>query len=826
MSNFISDSEFKPDTPAPEAAPSGFIPDSQFKPDQAMSSEQEANAEQAQDEALQSKYGTTGQQVIAGAEALGRGVSGPIAPYVETKLGVKPEDIRGREEANPATSIVGTIGGLLTPGGQGALLAKAGETAAKGVAKVIPSIVGEGVLAGMSRTAVKLAAENALYQSGDETSKMILNDPGQTVGTAITNIGLAGALGAVAGGTLGAVSPLWKAAVGNKASQLAADFKGRLDEHIANPDRVGSFTDELNDYYKNIKGAADEVYGPTGIKAQEISKLMPEEITPKISEQVEKLNTDTQDAIKKMVDKGVPERYTNKYVNDLNTFQKIATEPGVTPTEVFNAAQDLKQTLQGYSKGNFGPFAVPSYHEAYDFLNITKNVGHDLRTALEDSSVWGKAADRQLAVNKAFKDYLPALKDFEKKFTSEVAGERVIDPGKASTYVNQLGKSNAELKQTMLKNFLDASEHYKQVLDESHQNLGISNPIGTTSRNMIDSTLKEPSHGAQLADMWIKHSNAIGGKAIGAGIGALLGAATHIPYASHVGAIVGEHALGPFFKSILPSIAKAILEKPASGTGLKAATEYGLNIIKGQKLTNAAIKNVFNRGSDVLPESKRPSVEMRKKLDAALQSFKQDPSKLVNAGGDIGHYLPQHSVVIGSTLLNAVNFLNSIKPQTAPRAPLDPPIKVSKAVESQYNRALDIAQQPLTVLESIKNGTLTSHDIMAISTIYPDLYTGLKQKIMDQMVDHVSKGENVPYDTRLGLSMFLQQPLDSTMSPMAISSAQPAPQQPQQGQQQGQQGASGPKKVSSSAANSMIKGSKSVQTAAQASESMHSTGKA
>ena len=50
------------------------------------------------------------------------------------------------------------------------------------------------------------------------------------------------------------------------------------------------------------------------------------------------------------------------------------------------------------------------------------------------------------------------------------------------------------------------------------------------------------------------------------------------------------------------------------------------------------------------------------------------------------------------------------------------------------------------------------------------------------MSESITRGEPIPYKLRVGMSMFLGQPLDSTMTPQAIMAAQPAPPQPQQAQ--------------------------------------------
>jgi hypothetical protein len=48
---------------------------------------------------------------------------------------------------------------------------------------------------------------------------------------------------------------------------------------------------------------------------------------------------------------------------------------------------------------------------------------------------------------------------------------------------------------------------------------------------------------------------------------------------------------------------------------------------------------------------------------------------------------------------------------------------------------------------------------------------------MNSMVNHLSKDNTIPYKTRLGISLFMGQPLDSSMKPMSILASQPQPPQ-------------------------------------------------
>lgn len=642
-SGFIPDNQFKADI---QEAPAGFISDDVFKPD-AQSNEQAANAQIAKEEELDTKH--AGQGPLAAIESVGKGILGPLAAASQSgmrkgasalgvpdkylnKIAPKPEDVASREEAFPVTSTAGTLAGLMSPIGQGAVLEKAGVALAE---RAVPHVVEEGILKGISRQAVKGAAENAMFQAGDETTKMIQNDPNQSVESAVSNIGLVSVLGGAVGGGLGSISPLWKAAVGEKAGQMVSDFKTRMREHLELP----------------------EVSEPLKIHS---------EIGP-----ISSAEPITKEAF--------------------DPFTKKTTTITVTPRAP-----------------NTGPKIDP--------------------------------------------------------FTKEV-----MSPG---------------------------------------------DPIPSGKMPEIKSLAK--TDGGKLADMFIQNADKLSGKAAGSAIGAFLGHVTGIPYGGTIGAILGERALSPILESVLPAIAKPIIDKLVSGEGIKAATDYGMAVAKGAKLADNAVTGLFKSGSKLIPDSRQPDENSRKKLEVALQSIQKDPERITQVGGQIGHYLPNHAVALGSMTSNVSSFLNSLRPQSQPKALLDTPKPVPRAVQAQYDRALDIAQQPLTVLESAKNGTITSHDVIALQKMYPTLYQNLKQKIMSSLVSEVSKGETIPYELKLGLSIFMGQPLDSTMQPMSIMASQPTP-QPQPEQQQG-------KKLTQDAGSKMIKGSKSLQTATQASEAMHSSG--
>lgn len=384
----------------------------------------------------------------------------------------------------------------------------------------------------------------------------------------------------------------------------------------------------------------------------------------------------------------------------------------------------------------------------------------------------------QEKLTKAQEAYAPSLKAMESRFGSEVEG-MPIDPAKIESYIEHSSKPKGATSRKVLENYIDASKEYRSVLNDIHSKLGLE-PPAPSSLDVMHSTLGKPTPGGKLADYFVKQGvEKLSGHAAGSAVGGVLGHSLGIPGAGTVGAILGERVLGPAFESIFHSVAKPLLEAATSSVAAKAAIDYAGAVAKGETLMNKAAKNLFKASGEVTTDSVIPSETARKKLDIQLQKIQSEPARLTQVGGSIGHYLPNQAAAIASTAASASNYLNSLRPKTASPFPLDSHLPADPVAQAKYNRALDIANQPLLTVKAIQQGTLTPEDVKTLHAVNPGAYQRLSEKLTTAMMDHVSKGEIVPYRTRLNLAMFLGKPLDSTMTPSGIMNAQPKPPQPQ-----------------------------------------------
>ena len=222
--------------------------------------------------------------------------------------------------------------------------------------------------------------------------------------------------------------------------------------------------------------------------------------------------------------------------------------------------------------------------------------------------------------------------------------------------------------------------------------------------------------------------------------------------------------------------------EPVSASAFKRAADMIQSMQKGEKLLSGASSKLFQAAKDVLPESAMPSSDEIQKLDKNLKKLQTNPSLITRVAENTSAYMPEHGVSMGQMTARAVQYLNSLRPDVTPKAPLDGKAIPNSTQVAQYNRALKIAQQPLIVLDKCAKGSLTPQDVQHLQAMYPNLADRIRQKLTNDMATSVSKGKMVPYNTRICLSMLMAQPMDSSITPQGIMNAQPIPTPPTQPQ--------------------------------------------
>lgn len=373
---------------------------------------------------------------------------------------------------------------------------------------------------------------------------------------------------------------------------------------------------------------------------------------------------------------------------------------------------------------------------------------------------------------------------------------------------------NAELLPFMEKNFPTTLSHIKdnelkKIVAPAVRAAKGDHPINvTTLQNAISKRLSgqeavtrwalppdlirraEAAERVKMAIPGIKDSGTPGGllnnlrKVPAAAMGMIAAITGHNPF---LGAVFG-HVGQMLSRNVPDAIDMAMLRFAASGepinaAGFKSMVDFVHNAQQGFKAVSNATGGVFKPGAQVLLERNMPDKADREKLDGQVTKYQNDPQKafaLTNA--QTGHYLPQHQSSLTAGAVGQLNYLKNLKPQPERSGPLDTEHPPAPDKVARYNRALDIANSPISVLQRVKDGSVQLSDLQDLKALYPGLYPVMAQQLSNQMTNRTADNGAIPYKTKVGLSLFLGQSLDTSMSPASILAAQPQPKTPQQAQ--------------------------------------------
>lgn len=314
--------------------------------------------------------------------------------------------------------------------------------------------------------------------------------------------------------------------------------------------------------------------------------------------------------------------------------------------------------------------------------------------------------------------------------------------------------------------------------------------------------------------------------------GTMLGGIAGHMVGGDVGTTIGGLA-GPFIESALePYIGKAaskivgvpILKLAASGRmdSLEDLINYGTCAAKGNNMLSKGIEGLFSSGANQIfnispserdRENLKSSVE-NNSLDQQIQNSSQNyaqggevqPQPLQLENG-LSQNLPTQNMMLSAAKSRVSNYLGSIRPMAnMNKLPFDVD-RPNPQKEHDYDKIIDLANQPISILKDIKNGTLTPGRVKAFIQMYPEVHQEMTKKITEHIANKVHNKERPPYHLRQSLSLFMGTNLDSSLSQPNIAAAQAVFMQ-----QKAQQ-------APPSKTNSLNKASQSSQTPEQSRES-------
>jgi hypothetical protein len=281
-------------------------------------------------------------------------------------------------------------------------------------------------------------------------------------------------------------------------------------------------------------------------------------------------------------------------------------------------------------------------------------------------------------------------------------------------------------------------------------------------------------------------------------------------------------------KDMNPSVLRAMGRTPTPATSAAAmkalaegrpenmyeALSYAQKAERGAKAVDGAISNLFQKGGQqainayatekdhealkryVETNEQQRQIEKQQEHQRIMapkgpQQFAeggevkpvQDTHPILRNESGLSRVLPDHAMLLETAKGRINNYLNSIRPiKDGPKLAFDSHIKDTEK-ERSYDKAINLANQPLDILNKIKDGSITPEHLKHFGGMYPELHNYLSKKITEKISKSQLDEEKPSYRVRQGLSLFLGTPLDSTMTPQAIQSVQamyaPKPAAPQ-----------------------------------------------
>lgn len=207
-----------------------------------------------------------------------------------------------------------------------------------------------------------------------------------------------------------------------------------------------------------------------------------------------------------------------------------------------------------------------------------------------------------------------------------------------------------------------------------------------------------------------------------------------------------------------------------------------------QKITSSA-KSIFNfskeKSNPVLGYAAgklADKITPQKHKDIAdnLKEFQSNPEKMMdqlhNVTKDIYAFAPQVTGSVQMAASRATQFLASKLPQGGPQTPLGSSYIPSMAEIMKFEQYNHFVENPLSVLDHVKSATLTPEALETMINVYPKLYDQMRTEVLGHMTNFISKHgpEEVPYKTKMSLSLFMGQDMDNSLAQPNIASNQMA----------------------------------------------------
>lgn len=172
-------------------------------------------------------------------------------------------------------------------------------------------------------------------------------------------------------------------------------------------------------------------------------------------------------------------------------------------------------------------------------------------------------------------------------------------------------------------------------------------------------------------------------------------------------------------------------------------------------------------------EEKEEKLKQYKKTTDNINKLIQNPTALAESlekmTDGVAAATPATAAAIHSTAIRGLQFLASKMPKNPVDSLFQKPYEPSDLEVSKFMTYKNTVDAPLSVLDSLKDNSISVEQIETLNAVYPELYNSMRFQIMEKVV---SLKADLPYQKKLSLSMFLGKDVDSSLKPQMIQANQ------------------------------------------------------
>lgn len=241
-------------------------------------------------------------------------------------------------------------------------------------------------------------------------------------------------------------------------------------------------------------------------------------------------------------------------------------------------------------------------------------------------------------------------------------------------------------------------------------------------------------------------------------------------------------------KVTLPKLAEAFGEQAPKVASILEAFKMGLNTVAKIEDKTAGLfgYNVFRAS-----EKQESPFKLHDLYDDS-NAIESDPGIFIKQmqkhtepmAGD----LPDTTIGLSKAAGNALNLIKGLRPNLQKTSFFDRTPQPTQGQIAKFNNIAHTINNPLSVLDHVKTGTLSQDHLNVMRQVYPSVFQNMQKETVKNLMRYQSENKSpLDYKMRLGLSKLLEQPLDSSLlsigkNQMALGGmqqAQPAQHGPQ-----------------------------------------------